>query len=113
MKYNSTLIGGDFYAIEVPLSDDLDFHVELHDSTIQVSIGTKATNYWRHKKEHHSIIDKIVFQYEAARPSFEPEKIITNLLKMYEALRLSFNKFYKHAKIINKSCGNIPIHGKH
>lgn len=107
VKYNGVLDGD---AIKVPLTDDFDFCVVVCDKTIIISLGTEETN-WHGDKKHNSIIDATIIKFEPSRPTFDPEKAIDNVVEMFKSLRLAINKFYKHAKIINKSCGNKPIHG--
>ena len=109
VKYNGVMRAS---VLEVPISDDFAFFVSVLNDKITVELGTLEYNHWKKRSEVSGNIDKIIIKFEPARPTFDPEMIIKNLVEMYRSILLAVNKFYKYAKIINKNCGNIPIHGK-
>lgn len=100
--------------IETPITDNFRLSVVVFHDRFEIGIGLvgigEYTSEFLSSPEFTVYSENI--RYEPARPTFDPESIISNIYEMHRSIRLSFNKFEKHLKKVRKSCGLIPIHGK-
>lgn len=97
------------FLVHVKLIDDVNFVVSSDGSNkiiVAVMAGCDGS-----VSGMISVIKK-TFDYEPARPTFHPEEVIKNIIEMCKSLILLFKKFDKHSKLITKSCGLEPIHGR-
>jgi len=93
--------------IEVPVTSDVSFQIIIEDNYIDIDLEMTKTN----KNSWQSIKNYIVYErrieFEPSRIQFDPEKVIANIVKMYESIRLVFNMFNRHIKRIEKASGSI------